>query len=436
MTAGPLRSRERVFSALLATAILLLAASRVQADPNTVLAGSVWPMYGHDTKHTFRTSAVGPTVPNLLDPVVVPDKVTSQPTVSADGTFLVDMGFSVIGVRADGRRLWQSRLAADAKFSAPTADTNGFFYVGDRGNAFTKYNVDTGAQICRFIVKQDGDIRSSPTLSVKFPDRAYVAEAGVAGGLFAIGTQGSTACQVIWTIPPSQMPGGTANSISLADSTLGSGDSKGFLIHATSRSIYAVQDNGTSAVIKFSRNLGGLTQGSTPVIEPVTGRIFVGTWTRKFYALNPTDFSDVFPPKTLDSAIKTTAALSPDGSTVYVATERGGIYAFDTSTGANRPGFPITTTRNSFHITNAPSVDGNGNIYIGGSDHHVRGIHPNGTIFFDATVGLNVTAPVTIVDGGLLVGAWNKRFYRFCPDPTGPPTATKVCGFTVDTTAP
>ena len=436
MTAVPLRSRERVFSALLLASTLVFTASQAQADPNTVLANSLWPMYGHDPKHTFRTTAVGPSVPNLLDPVVVPDKVTSQPTVTPDGVFLVDMGFSVVGIRADGRRLWQSRLAADAKFSAPTVDTNSFFYVGDRGNAFTKYDVDTGAQICRFIVKQDGDIRSSPTFSVKFPDRAYVAEAGVAGGLYALGTQGSSACQVIWTIPPSQMPGGTANSISLADSTLGANDSKGLLIHATSRSIYAIQDNGTSAQIKFSRNLGGQTQGSTPVIDPTTGRIFVGTWNKKFYALNPADFSDVFPPKTLDSAIKTTAALSPDGSTVYVLTERGKIYAFDTATGNNRPGFPITTTRNSFHITNAPSVDGNGNIYVGGSDHHVRGFHPDGSMFFDATVGLNITAPVTIINNGLLVGAWNKRFYRFCPDPTGPPTAQNVCGFIVDTTAP
>jgi outer membrane protein assembly factor BamB len=435
MTAVPLHPRRGAFSALLITTILLLGTSAVQADPNTVLANSMWPMYGHDSKHTFQTSFVGPAVPNQLDPIQVPDKITSQATVTPDGLFLVDMGFSVIGVRSDGRRLWQSRLAADAKFSAPTVDTNGFFYVGDRGNALTKYATATGAQICRFTVHEDGDVRCSPTISVKFPDRLYISEAGVSGGFFALGTQGSTDCQVIWEIPPGHIPG-TSNSIALADSSPGSGDSKGFLIHAAQQFIFAIQDDGTSGEIKFQRKLDGPTEGSSPTIEPVTGKIFVGTWTNMFYGLNPSDFSDVFPPRKLDSAIKSTAALSPDGSTVYVLTERGGIYAIDTTTGDDRPGFPITTTHNNFHITNAPSVDGIGNIYMAGSDHHVRGFHPDGTLFFDSTIGQNVTTPVTIIDGGLLVGAWNKKLYRFCPDPTGPPTAEHVCGFTVDTTSP
>jgi hypothetical protein len=377
---------------------------------------------------------VGPTVPNLLPLTQLPDKITSQPTIAPDGTIIVDLGFSVFGVRADGVILWKSPLTADAKFSAATIDTNGFFYVGDRGNSFLKYVVATGQRLCKYYIHQDGDIRGSPTISVEFPDRAYVAEAGVAGGLWALGTQTSNQCQVVWTLPSSILPGGSSSSVSLADSSPGAGDSKGLLIHAVAGSIYAIRDNGTSAEIKFSRNLGSLTRNSTPTIDPATGRIFIGTVTGNFYGLDPSDFSDLFPPRTLDSAITTTAALSPDGSTVYALSRRGTIYAFDTKTGADRPGFPILIANNKFREPNAPSVDGNGNIYVAGSDRHVRGLHPDGVQFFDAVVGLNVTTPVTILNGGLLVADLGGDLYRFCPNPTGPPTAKKVCGFTVNTT--
>jgi len=393
-------------------------------------------MYGHDSKHTFRTSLIGPADPNLLPTSNLGDKITTQITVSPTGMLVAGAGFAAWGIRADGRIFWRSKLAADAKLSSAAFDTDGFFYIGDRGNALNKYDYTTGQLFCRWInTGQDGDIRSSPTISVKFPDRVYVGESGVAGGFFAIQTVGSGACQPVWSLSAAEIPGGSNNSPALADEALGAGDAKGLIIQAAKSTIYAIQDNGTSATIAYKRDLNALVDGPSPVIDPLTGKIFIGSMTKHFYVLNP-DFTDFIPPIELDSPIQATAALSPDGSTVYVPSYRGTLYAFDTVTGQVRPGFPVRMNGNLFHRNNAPAVDGAGNIYVVGTDRHVRGFHSDGSLFFDGQIGFRVTAPPTILDGSLVVGAWNGDVYRFCPPPSGPPTAENVCGFTVDTTSP
>jgi hypothetical protein len=393
-------------------------------------------MYGHDAKHTFRTDLLGPATPNLLTPVTdLVDKITSQPTVSPSGMFVVGAGFSAWGVRADGRLLWGSRLAADARWSSAAFDTNGFFYMGDRGNALQKKDYTTGTTDCRFIItSQDGDIRASPTVSVKYPDRVYVGESGVAGGLFAIRTSGPSECSLVWSL---KISGASPDGVALEDSVPGNGDSLGNLIYAASRTIYAVVDNDSSATIVNQRNLGGDLTGSSPVIDPATGNIFIGTNNNKFYALRP-DLSDVFPPLTIETPIQTSAALSPDGSTVYVETYRGLLHAFDTTTGTERIGFPYDppTKGNQYLRNNAPVVDGAGNIYIAGTDKHVRALRPDGSVIWDATVGGGVTAAPVLVDGGLVVASMDSKVYRFCAPPSGPPNALDVCGFTIDTTSP
>lgn len=431
------RRRSRRTTLLLSAALLLTGVTRSHADPNTVLANTLWPMYGHDVKHTFRTSMVGPTTTNLLETTPLGDKITTQPTVSADGLILVAAGFSAWGVRADGRILYQAKLKGDEKLSSATFDTNGFFYIGDRGNALNKFDTDTGSLICRQVItSQDGDIKASPTISVKFPNRVYVGEAGVAGALFAIGTQSPGECQILWTLGPKDVPGGSLNSIALADTAPGTGDSKGLLIYAAGTTIYGIKDNDTSAQIVMSRKLTGTILSSSPVIDPATGRIFIGTSRKQFYGLNP-DFSYVFPPVTLDSPIYSTAALSQDGSTAYIMSFQGKVHALNTSTGVERPGFPVQAPHNTFPKSNvAPVVDGNGNIYVAGTDRHVRGLHPNGSVFFDAMVGKRVTAPPLVLDHSLIVASWDGKVYRFCPPTTGSPTMTNVCGFTVDTTSP
>lgn len=413
---------------LVAACLVLFQTGPARAD--AVLANSAWPMYGHDAKHTFRSNLVGPSDGNLLAPTVLSDKITTQPTISPNGTIVVGVGFATFGVRPDGVALWRSKLGADAKFSSAVFDTNGFFYIGARDNRLWKKEVATGLTECSRYIPTDSDIRSSPTLSVKFPNRVYVTNGDE--NVYAIRVSGTNQCEIDWQI---RMDGSSMDSVSLADSVPGNGDSSGVLVVAGGRVIYLIDDLGQSGTIVAQRRIGNLLNGPSPLIHPQTGNIYMGSWDKKLYGMRP-DLSDLFPPVNLGSRIFSSAALSPDGSTIYVPTDLGQLHALDALTGAERPGFPWNAPMRRTRFTKgfAPVVDALGHIFIGGRDKYVRALNPNGSTLWEVKLKRQVTAPAVIVPGGLLVGSWDRRLYRFCPAPVGPPEALQVCGYTVDTT--
>jgi hypothetical protein len=127
--------RRRLLGVLvLATGLLVGALAHATPAGTDLLVGSAWPMYGHDSKHTFRSPLHGPTTNNLLTPTPVGNIIYSQAAVTLDGVFVFGAGFSTFGVRADGDLLWKTRVGAGASFSSPALDTNEFLYVGGRDN--------------------------------------------------------------------------------------------------------------------------------------------------------------------------------------------------------------------------------------------------------------------------------------------------------------
>jgi outer membrane protein assembly factor BamB len=166
-------------------------------------------------------------------------------------------------------------------------------------------------------------------------------------------------------------------------------------------------------------------------VHPETGNIYIGSLDHKLYALRP-DLSDLFPPVNLGSPIYSSAALSADGSTIYVPTDRGQLHALDALDGHERPGFPFFAgVANRFKLAAyAPVVDGAGTIFFGGLDHHVRALAPDGHVRWDREIG-GRPATATIVPGGLIVPTvdGDLSLYRFCPAPVGPPGGEAVCGF-------
>ncbi len=426
-------ARGRMLETLVLGAALLIGAAASSASADTTLLNSKWPMYGHDPKHTFRSPFSGPTTNNLLPATSIGNIIYSQATATLDGVFIFGSGFSTFAVRADGTLLWKTPVGAEASFSTPTLDTNGFLYVGGRDNQLWKKDTDDGAAICRRYVPVDGDIKDSPTISAKYKDRVYVAT-GV--NVYAISTQVSgsvPACTIIWK--SAALNAVVFSSVSLADTVAGNGNSEGHLVVAAGTFVYLIDDNGGSATIFKKSAKIGMMSGPTPLVHPTTGNIYVGSLNKKFYGFKP-DLTLLFA-KDLGSKIWSSAALSPDGNRLYVPTDDGKLHAIDALTGNEVSGFPFTpTTLNRFTVKGyAPVVDAAGRIYIIGQDRFVRAINPNGTKLWEKKIN-GKAAPPTIVDGGLIVPSWDHNLYRFCPDPTGPPNALNVCGYTIDTTVP
>jgi outer membrane protein assembly factor BamB len=413
-------------------------------------------MYGHDVKHTFRSNLVGPADGSFLDPTPVNNEVRTEPVVSSDGLFFIGGAWldpthvsarggnslrgAELAVRADGYLLWETLEGGSVLTASGAVDTDGFLYYGGRDNILWKQDAETGAAICKKYIQSDGDIQGSPTISVKFPNRVYFTDTRGAV-LFALDVSTSGNCTLVWNVV---MGRGTDASISLADTVPGNGDSLGYLITNNTNTVFQIRDDGDSATIVAQRQIGTIVTaiyGPTPLVHPDTGNIYIGSLDHHLYALRP-DLTDLFPAVDLGAKIQGPAALSPDGMTIYVVTMNGELHALDALTGTERTGFPFVAAKNlDRQNTYAPVVDGEGTIYYGGTDTFLRAINPDGSVKW-ATQLPGVPGTAAIVNGGLIVpeiaatglNPFATSLYRFCPPPTGPPTAENVCGFTVDTT--
>src|SRR5262249_51522833 len=160
--------------------------------------------------------------------------------------------------------------------------------------------------------------------------------------------------------------GGSPNSVSLADTVPGNGDSLGNLVFATGSNIYLVDDSGSSATIVAQKALDGVISGPTPLVDPRTGNIFIGTTRRIFYALRP-DLTNLFAVR-LESPIQASASLSQSGDTVYVLTYKGFLHALDAATGAELDGFPLSpvSRQSRYKRADAPVVDIFDTVYVAG----------------------------------------------------------------------
>src|SRR5580765_3553239 len=270
-----LARRGRLGARVLGAGLLVTALAQAAAA-DSVLLNSAWPMYGHDPKHTFRTSQHGQTNNTLLSPTPIGNIIYSQAAVTVGGVFIFGAGFSTFAVRADGQLLWKTRVGAEASFSSPALNTNDSLFIGGRDNQLWKKETDAGGEVCKYYIPRDGDIKSSPTISVKFKDRVYVTSDV---HVYAISTRQTTVngqpvgpCSLIWQ--SAKLNGTVFSSVSLADTSPGNGDSLGNLVVAAGSYVYLIRDNGADATTVASQKIGSVT-GPTPLIHPTTGNIYV-----------------------------------------------------------------------------------------------------------------------------------------------------------------
>src|SRR4030095_7443377 len=180
----------------------------------------------------------------------------------------------------------------------------------------------------RYVIS-DGDIKGSPTISVKYKDRVYVTSDT---HVYAISTRQTTVngspvppCTLIWKSPPPGLNGTVFSSVSLADSVPGNGDSLGNLVVAAGSFVYLIRDDDDQATIVGSVKIGKVS-GPTPLIHPVTGNIYIGGLDKKLYGLSPSLAPLPGFPVNLGSAIVSSAALSANGNTIYVPTDNGKLH--------------------------------------------------------------------------------------------------------------
>jgi outer membrane protein assembly factor BamB len=300
----------------------------------------------------------------------------TTPAVARDGTVYV--GFSTDNNSPDARGtlyalesptagiephvLWSADLGPGRATSSPTLGPDGTIYAMGGNGRLSAISPDGEV---RWTVQTGPTLKSSPALGQD--GTVYVASMN--GRLYAIAPprdKNSDAGRIRWTFRFGEYPG-----------------------------------SGT-AVISHSPPAGadGIGSGASPTVGP-DGTIYIGANNSNFYAIAPDGRLDwMFQAQREIAGIWSTAALSPDGSTLYFGANRGGIYAVNREDGSLKWQFPIVGS-----VYSSPALDANGTVYTGSTVGHVFALDGNtGRRIFDFDAHAPIwTAPAIRPDGSLVV---------------------------------
>src|SRR5215207_433933 len=300
----------------------------------------------------------------------------ATPALGRDGTVLV--GFSSGSSTPDARGTlyalqapttgieprvaWSVELGPGRQTSSPVVGMDGTIYaLGGLGrlsaiaaDGRVKWTVETGPTL-----------KSSPALG--HDGTVYVASMN--GKLYAVAPppeRSSKLGRILWTFRFGEFPGRRA------------------------------------PVVSHSPPAGadGIGSGASPMVGP-DGTIYVGANNSNFYAIAPDGRLEwLFEAEREIAGIWSTAALSPDGATLYFGANKGGLYALHRHDGSLRWQYPIVGS-----VYSSPAVDATGVVYTGSTVGHVFALEgATGRLIFDYNAQAPIwTAPAIRPDGSLLI---------------------------------
>lgn len=131
-----------------------------------------WPMYGHDARHTGRTTLVGPQTDNVAWRVMTGSRpynvaVPSVAAVAADGTIYVAiLDEKLLALRPDGTFKWAFQVGGFISHLSPAIGLDGTVYIGSTNGILYALNPDgtlrwtfqTGGGLGMVTIGPDGTI--------------------------------------------------------------------------------------------------------------------------------------------------------------------------------------------------------------------------------------------------------------------------------------
>jgi outer membrane protein assembly factor BamB len=171
----------------------------------------------------------------------------------------------------------------------------------------------------------------------------------------------------------------------------------------------------TSTAPNTNQTLWNYTTGNSVYSSPAVsgGRVYVGSWDKKVYALNATTGAFIWSYTTGGTPPYAGVSSSPAvvGGRVYVGSLDKKVYCLNATTGVRIWNY---TTGNS--VYSSPAVSG-GRVYVGSLDKKVYALNATtGAFIWSYTTGgtppyAGVSSSPAVADGRVYVGSWDKKVY-------------------------
>jgi outer membrane protein assembly factor BamB len=410
-------------------------------------------MYQMDPQHTGRSPFAGPRQAKLArtfdtslpeyrpqDALVPAADIQSSSAIGADGTIYIGNHpgylFALRNSSSASDKLdlvWKFRPPNGSSFHAtPAIAADGTVYMpfttGPAANArcylYALRTLPSGQDpaIVWQIELGQGQVPGQDSPTIGADGTIYVVS--VPGLVSAIGSDG----KLKWT---AQTGTGTAQfgqTVKVAPALAADGTVYTTTLTGKLWAISPPSGSGDQGTIKwtfdFGEHLGPTPLESAPVTAPPNrgqdavgsgasatigpdGTIYVGANNSNVYAIDPNGQQKwLYEAERELAGIWTTGALSADSSTLYIAANKGGVYALATRDGSLRWQYPVFAS-----VYSSPALDSQGTLYIGSTAGHVFAIDTaRGDRVFDYDAHAPVwTAPSIRPDGTLVVGDRNGR---------------------------
>jgi outer membrane protein assembly factor BamB len=299
-------------------------------------------MLGHDPQHTGRSAYTGPQTSNLRWTSEALDYGPRTPVVAGDGSIIAAGSKKVYSINpADGTFNWVSPDVCDSILTAPTLGADGVIYVGGIDWALHALSPVNGGEEWRFWTR--GNIQSTPTIG---PDgRIYFGS-----GDYSLYCVDTLTHQLVWSFAA-----GYEAYIMCSPALSPGGD-----VYFSSRHgwLQAVTHGG---VYKWAQrfNLSSWPPAQRSPVVGADGTVYMATAKGSVFAYDGQGGEQKWEFYIPDHTVWDMPALAADG-TVYAGYSNGTVYAIDPSDGSTEWESPVDTN----HSFNSPVVGADGKVYI------------------------------------------------------------------------
>jgi outer membrane protein assembly factor BamB len=378
-------------------------------------ANSPWPLFQQNVQHTGKSPVAGPTCSKQIWQQKIRGKILSTPAIAEDGTLYVASAKNPICALnpANGAVYYcgTDNIGKLPDYSAPAIGNADFLYVGTRDNDLWAIDLPptnaTEAPVAwRQKVCTDGDITTSPAIGSD--GIVYMGSDSLGGGTIMAMCPGSTR-QIKWCINP--LGGGIRDVSPALDTT----DSTLYVTYNGTTVLGLDAETGVQQwKVELETQVNGVRGSNyTPVVDPTTGKIYVGLDHGLYVVTPPASLpgtatsqllyptyslarQSMYSPPALDTANGTIFFMAAQGQRpTFYATDFNGNLKWkkdDTVIGRGRG-------RNT-----PPVIDANGNVYFV-TKKQLFAFDKNGNqLFMIATPRQFESAPI-LASGRLYVGS-------------------------------